>query len=99
MPVYRETRAGGAAGDDHRAVQEADKLVHCQSSGAVLDVLGRGDFTRGEGGGKEEGVGGKDGEGAEGGASSTVDGKCARAGLGKEGQMSYHDLVWGDEKL
>ena len=40
-------------------VQEADKLLHCQSSGAVPDIQGRGDLTRGEGGGKEEGGGRK----------------------------------------
>ena len=65
----------------------------------MFDLKGRSYLTGGKGGSSEEGGGGKDGEGAEGGASSTVDGKCARAGLGKEGQMSYHDLVWGDEKL
>ena len=40
-------------------VQEADKLLHCQSSRAVPDIQGRGDLTRGEGGGKEEGGGRK----------------------------------------
>ena len=43
-------------------VQEADKLLHCQSSGDVPDIQGRGDLTRGE-----EGGGRKAGEGAEGG--------------------------------
>ena len=43
-------------------VQEADKLLHCQSSGVVPDIQGRGDLTRGEGGGKEEGGGRKAGE-------------------------------------
>ena len=61
-------------------VQEADKLLHCQSSGVVPDIQGRGDLTRGEGGGKEEGGGGKDGKGAEGGAQSTVDCKCEGPG-------------------
>ena len=38
----------------------------------MSDVQGRGDLTRGEGGCKEEGGGGKDGEGAQGGAQSAV---------------------------
>ena len=93
MPVDRTTRAGGAAGDDYRAVQEADQLMHCQGSGAVSHIKGRGDLTRGEGGGKEEGGGRKAGEGAEGGKKSSMDGKRAGAGVGKEGQMPYDDIV------
>ena len=59
----------------------------------MSNVQGRGDLTRGEGGGKEEGGGRKDGEGVEGGAPSTVDGKCAGTGMGKEGEMPYDGLV------
>ena len=54
------------------------------------NIAGRSYFTRGEGGGKEEGGGRKAGEG---GAQSSMDGKRARAGVGKEGQMPYDDLV------
>ena len=63
----------------------------------MSNVQGRGDLTRGEGGGKEEGGGGKDGEGVEGGAQSSMDGKCAGTGLGKEGAMPYVGLVCGND--
>ena len=97
VPVDRKTRVGGAAGDNHWPVSEADKLLHRQSAGAVLDLEGRSYLTGGEGGGSEEGGGGKAGQGAEGGAQSAVDGKCARAGLGKKGQMPHYDLVLDDD--
>ena len=45
MSVDGATRDGGAAGDNYWAVQEADQLVHCQGSGAVPDIQGRGDLT------------------------------------------------------
>ena len=61
---------------------------------SVPDIKGRGDLTWGEGGGKEEGGGRKAGEGAEGGAQSSMDGKCAGTWVGKEGTLSYDDLVW-----
>ena len=57
------------------------------------NIAGRSYFTRGEGGGKEEGGGRKAGEGAEGGAQSSMDGKRAGARVGKEGQMPYDDIV------
>ena len=63
----------------------------------MLDIKGRSDITGGEGGGEEERGGRKDGEGAEGGAQSTVDGKCEGTGVGKEGAVSFDDLVWEDD--
>ena len=99
MPVDWETRVGGAAGDNYWPISEVDKLLHCQSAGAVLDLAGWSYLTGGEGGGAEEGGGGKTGEGAEGGAESAVDGKCARARLGKKGQMPHYDLVLDDDIL
>ena len=93
MPVDWETRVGGAAGDNYWPISEVDKLLHCQSAGAVLDLAGWSYLTGGEGGGAEEGGGGKTGEGAEGGAESAVDGKCARARLGKKGQLSYKGVT------
>ena len=45
VQINRATRAGGSAGDNNGPVPETDELVHCQSSGSVLDVEGRGDLT------------------------------------------------------
>ena len=63
--------------------------MHCQSSGSVLDVEGRGDLTGGKGGGEKAGGGRQVREGAERGAQSSVDGKCARTRMGKKGTVPY----------
>ena len=56
-------------------------------------VKGGSDFTTGAGG-REEARGGRTGgEGAEGGAESTVDGNTEGAGMGKEGQKMPHGAV------
>ena len=63
--------------------------MHCQSSGSVLDVEGRGDLTGGKGSGEKAGGGRQVREGAERGAQSSVDGKCARTRMGKKGTVPY----------
>ena len=89
MQINGATRAGGSAGDNNGPVPETDELVHCQSSGSVLDVEGRGDLTGGKGGGEKAGGGRQVREGAERGAQSSVDGKCARTRMGKKGTVPY----------
>ena len=89
MQIDGATRVGGSAGNNNRPVSETDELVHCQSSGSVLDVEGRGDLTGGKGGGEKAGGGRQVREGAERGAQSSVDGKCARTRMGKKGTVPY----------
>ena len=52
-------------------------------------LKGGGDLTTGEGGGQEARRGGEDGEGAEGGQKSSLDGKPEGARLGAAGSMPH----------
>ena len=55
----------------------------------MLDVEGRGDLTGGKGGGEKAGGGRQVREGAERGAQSSVDCKCARTPVGKKGKVPH----------
>ena len=83
------TRIGGAAGHHHWSIPAASELMHCESTSSVFDLQSGGDLTGGKGGGEKAGGGRQVREGAERGAQSSVDGKCARTRMGKKGTVPY----------
>ena len=82
LQINWEAGDGGATKCDRKPVQETVELLHRQSSGSMPYLQGGSHITAGEGCSEEKGGVRKGGEGAEGGADSTVDGNCARARVG-----------------
>ena len=70
--------------------------MHRESTGPVPYFKGGCHISPGKGGSQEKGGIWKSGEGAEGGEDGAMDGNIERAWVGKERQMPYGDLVWGD---
>ena len=79
----------GAVERHYQPVQEALEHHDGESASPVPHLKGGGDLTTGEGGGQEARRGGEDGEGAEGGQKSSLDGKPERSRLGAAGSLPH----------
>ena len=93
MPFNRKARAGGAIELNSEPIQKVAQHLHSQGAGLMPYFSGWGSFSPSRRGSSTERGCWQVGEAVEGGEKSQLDGKSARARIGKGRKMPYNALI------